>query len=112
MFKHSRSLVFSLCVLVACKTQQDVMNSWLGSTKQEIIMSWGPPARTASDGGTGEILVYSYPGYNPGYNGYGAFSYWDYKYVYTDSNGKIYYWKTEQLRVPPTQIDLNVHRRY
>lgn len=88
------------------------MDSWLGSTKQELIMQWGPPARTASDGGTGEILVYANQGYYPGINGIGAFTFWNYQYMYADSDGKIYYWMTRRERVPPTQIDLNIYRRY
>lgn len=97
------------------------MNSWLGSTKQQLIMSWGPPARTASDGGTGEILVYARQVYIPPrtiYDGYGGSSttqaqtYWRYKYMYVDSNGKIYYWMTQRQQVPPTQIDLNIYKRY
>ena len=105
-------LFFILSLLMSCVSTKKVMDSWLGSTKQQIIMSWGPPARTASDGGTGEILVYANQGYWPGYNGQGAFTYWDYKYMYVDSNGKIYYWMTKRENVPPTQIDLNIYRRY
>jgi hypothetical protein len=33
------------------------MNSWLGSTKQSLIMGWGPPARTADDGAGGDIGI-------------------------------------------------------
>jgi hypothetical protein len=108
-------LILSLLLLTlfsSCTSTKKVMDSWLGSTKQQLIMSWGPPARTASDGGTGEILVYANQGYYPGINGNGAFTYWDYKYMYADSDGKIYYWMTRRERVPPTQIDLNIYRRY
>ncbi len=75
-------------------------------------MSWGPPAQIASDGGNGEILVYAYQGYFPGYNGQGAFTYWDYRYMYSNSQGVIYHWITRRERVPPTQIDLNIYKRY
>lgn len=34
------------------------MDSWLGSTKANLIQSWGPPNRTTNDGQGGEILVY------------------------------------------------------
>lgn len=88
------------------------MDTWMGAPKQRLIMVWGPPTRTASDGGTGEILVYAKQGYSPGVNGVGAFTYWDYKYMYADSNGEIYYWMTRRDRVPPTEINLNIYKRY
>ncbi len=110
--KKSILILFAVTLLTACTSQKDIMNSWLGSTKQNLIMSWGPPTRTASDGGSGEILVYSYQGYYPGFNGQGAFTYWDNKYMYANSEGKIYYWMTRRERVPPIQVDLNVYRRY
>jgi hypothetical protein len=38
--------------------EKEVMDSWLGLTKQELIMAWGPPSKTASDAQGGEILIY------------------------------------------------------
>lgn len=96
----------------ACVSERKVMDSWLGSTKQQLIMSWGPPARTASDGGTGEILVYATQGYWQGYSGQPSFVYWNYRYMYVNNQGKIYHWMTKMERVPPTQIDLSIYKRY
>jgi hypothetical protein len=95
-------------LLTACVSQKEKMNSWLGSTKQQIIMSWGPPARTASDGGTGEILIYVRQIYIPQSN----MNFYDYKMIYVNSGGKIYHWLTQTQQVPPSQIDLNVYKRY
>jgi hypothetical protein len=95
-------------LLTACTSQKEIMNSWLGSTKQNLVMSWGPPARTASDGGTGEILIYARQVYIPQYN----MNYYDYKMMYVNSDGKIYHWITQRQQVPPTQIDLNIYKRY
>ncbi|VAX36096.1 hypothetical protein MNBD_UNCLBAC01-990 [hydrothermal vent metagenome] len=36
-----------------------IMDAWKGATKQEVIMSWGPPKKEQSDGGTGKILIYT-----------------------------------------------------
>lgn len=36
----------------------ELMNSWLGSHQSDLIASWGPPKRTASDGKGGTILIY------------------------------------------------------
>jgi hypothetical protein len=110
--KKSILILLVAGLMTACTSQKEIMNSWIGSTKQELILNWGPPVRTASDGGTGEILVYARQGYFPGYNGQGAYTYWDYRYMYTDSSGKIYSWMTRQERVPPAQIDLNIFKRY
>ncbi len=88
-----------------------MMNSWINSTKHDLIMSWGPPARTASDGGTGEILIYAREGHYPGINGQGAYTYWDYKYMYVDNSGKIYHWRANTERVPPNQIDINIYNK-
>lgn len=106
-----KKLVLILLVawlLTACSVTRNAMDSWLGSTKQELIKQWGPPDRIASDGGTGEVLVYVNEGYWPGINGQGAYAYWDYKYMYVDIDKKIYSWKTKRERIPPTQIDLNL----
>ena len=36
-----------------------IMEAWKGATKHEVIMSWGPPEKEQSDGGTGKILIYT-----------------------------------------------------
>jgi hypothetical protein len=38
--------------------EKAAMDSWLAHTKQELIMAWGPPTKTASDAQGGEILIY------------------------------------------------------
>ena len=106
--KRSITILLILFTLSSCKSTKKVMNSWLGSTKQSLIMSWGPPARTASDGGGGEILIYSNQVYMPEYN----MNYYKYKMFYVNSDKKIYYWRTETKDIPPTRIDLNVYKRY
>jgi hypothetical protein len=112
-------------LMTSCTSQKDIMNSWVGQAKQKLIMSWGPPSRTASDGSTGEILVYAKQVYIPAqtstfYDGGGgsvsntkpAENFWDYKFFYVNSSGVIYYWMTQQQQIPPIQIDLNVYKRY
>lgn len=37
-----------------------VMKSWMGHHKADMILQWGPPTRTTSDGRDGEILIYEY----------------------------------------------------
>lgn len=68
-------------------------------------MNWGPPAKTASDGAGGEILVYSdevYMAPSTIYDNSGGSStrparrYWNYKMFWVDTEGKIYHWKAER----------------
>lgn len=113
-------LIIIIGFINGCISTQKVMDSWVGSTKQNLIMSWGPPARTASDGANGEILVYAKQIYIPSmtfYNGYGGSTtspsqtYWDYKMFWVNSDGKIYHWMIQRQQIPPMQIDLNIYRR-
>jgi hypothetical protein len=123
MIKSILSLAI-IGLLTFCTSQKEVMNSWVGSTKQNLIMSWGPPLRTTDDGAGGEILVYAKQVYIPSrtstfHDGYGGTStttsqpinYWDYKMFWVNTEGKIYHWITQKHQIPPTQIDLNVYRR-
>ena len=34
------------------------MQSWVGHHQSELILAWGPPAQTSSDGNGGEVLIY------------------------------------------------------
>lgn len=83
------------------------MDSWLGSHKQDLIFKNGPPARIASDGGTGEILIYSYPAYNP----FTHTSFYKYTMYYADNTGIIYRWMIQQGMIPPEQMDVNLYIR-
>jgi hypothetical protein len=95
-----------LTLVLSCRTTKNTLDPWLGATKHELIMSWGPPIRTASDGGTGEVLVYAEQGEHPTTGAMSGYEYWDYKYMYIDSTGKIYHWLRKASRVPPTDVDI------
>lgn len=81
------------------------MDSWIGNTKQSLIQSWGPPARTTSDGADGEVLVYAQSRYNT----YNHYTIYDYKMFYAHSDGKIYHWRTSSSATPPQQVDVYLH---
>lgn len=98
------------CVIISiicssCTIEKKTMDSWIGSTKQNLILKWGPPARIASDGGNGEILIYSTQSYL-----YGSV-YYRYRMFYADSNGNIYHWLIQGGQVPPQQMDVNLYVR-
>ncbi len=46
-------------VMVGCTSTKKVMNSWLGHSKHDVIMGWGPPSKVSSDGNGGKCLLFS-----------------------------------------------------
>jgi len=102
------------------------MNRSIGLSKQELIMKLGPPSRTASDGGDGEILVYARQVHIAGMPASSIYSdnatehilpgtpsrtYWQYTMFYLNNEGKVYHWLRQNQQVPPQQIDLNLYIR-
>lgn len=102
-------LVFFTSCMSAKKVNSQ-MDSWLGSTKQELIMQWGPPAKTVSDGSEGEILIYAAQGYVPLSTGQ-TVNYWMYKMMYV-RDGKIYHWLWRKLPNPPENVNVNLFVSY
>lgn len=48
---------------VGCSTGEEIskaMNSWVGSHYSDMMLKWGPPTYSTSDGRGGQILVYRY----------------------------------------------------
>jgi hypothetical protein len=70
-----------------CAAQiNSAMSTWVGHHQSELIRSWGPPSRTASDGQGGTVLIYdSYVdmGQTPGT-------------AYTDPYGNVRYTTPQQ----------------
>jgi hypothetical protein len=92
-------------ILASCSSEKKMMDSWLGDTKQDLILKWGPPERTASDGGGGEVLVYSNQVYNP----YTRNTIYQCRMFYVDSDGKIYHWLKQGSLVPPQEMNVNLY---
>ena len=99
-------LCFSFCGGCASSINK-VMESWTGSHQSDLIASWGPPTRTASDGKGGEVLIYeAYVdlGQTPGtayvdpwgnvrYTAPRQNGYTRVREFYVDQNGIIYSWR-------------------
>jgi len=62
-------LITILLSLVSCSTtkrtsasrQKEVekmMNNWIGSSKHDLLLTWGSPKSVSSDGNNGEILTF------------------------------------------------------
>jgi len=80
----------------------------MGATKQQVIIGFGPPSETTSDGNGGEILIFYRSGYIPGttglvtvgannqlYQGQGTPGYAVSRRtaIYINSQGRVYYWR-------------------
>ena len=56
------AILFLLVATIAssgCASRvNEIMQSWVGQHKGDLIASWGPPNQVASDGRGGEILIY------------------------------------------------------
>lgn len=58
-------VLISVLLLAGCRISKQIeakrietLNAWIGSTKGELIQSWGAPKWTESDGQGGKVLVY------------------------------------------------------
>ena len=109
MLKAKYIIVIALLMLLSScymgKKQQALMNGWLKQSKHSLILSWGPPVKTADDGAGGEILIYAFPGT------LGGQVYYDYRMFYVNESNRIYGWRAEKENVPPQQVNVNVFHR-
>jgi len=99
------SLFLVSIFIFGCTSQRQIMDSWMNHTEHEIIMSWGPPSTTNSDGNGGKVLTWSNPLYLTLPNGQ-PLSMYQYKDMYINSSGRIYSWRTHNERIPPVQVDV------
>jgi hypothetical protein len=68
------------------KEVDDTMKSWIGATKVDLLLKWGPPTRTFTDGKDGEIYSYEYTNQTKGH-------------AYTDKYGNTYYNAPQQYTI-------------
>ncbi len=94
---------------ISCSNTKNTMNAWVGKTKQSFIKSWGSPVRTLNNDTNGEILIYADQIYansnNQRSSTMAGSNYWNYMYVYVNSEGKIATWRKEKQVFPPQQIN-------
>ena len=101
-----KTLILLFITLASCASVKDAMNLWIGHSKQEVVLKWGPPNSVASDGNKGEVYIYSTQCSR--LNGQ---VYWYNRMLYLNENEKVYYWMVKEENVPPTQIDIRSYRR-
>jgi hypothetical protein len=120
MRKIKYLMIFTLTVLTSCiglvnssdfeDEEEKAMNSWLGSKKSTLILQWGPPTRTQSDGDGGQILIYDsspmsfqekpgriYRNQNGsiGYTSPTSSTVVRMRMFYVRENGQIYHWRAQ-----------------
>ncbi len=107
VFVAGTILVSSVLATLGCASVNSQMQSWVGHHQSELIASWGPPDRTASDGNGGVVLIYgSYRdfGQTPGkvysdgsYTAPRANGYYATRMFYVNADGVIYSWRWKGL---------------
>jgi hypothetical protein len=75
-------------------TQKEILDSWLGHTKNELLMKWGIPTRSTDDGNGGQVLAYEGRRTIGGFifGNYIENTYTDFTEIFVDSKNIIYYW--------------------
>ena len=97
-------ITLSVFLIIACATEKDKMQSWLGHTKQDLVAAFGEPARVESDGRTGEIMMYA--------KQKNTASYYQYRIFYLTGEGKVYSWLLKTDKQPPEKINISSFKRY
>lgn len=101
-------VVTVLLILQACSTAKNANDQWIGQSKNNLIKAWGPPIRTINNQDHGEILIYADQVYANTNTSEGTriagLNYWNYTYIYTRKDGKIYLYKTDKQQQPPQTI--------
>lgn len=107
-----KKIIFLAVILIihaSCSTEKKAMDVWVGKTKQSFIKSWGSPVRTLNNDTNGEILIYADQIYANSNNQHSSTiagsNYWNYMFVYVNSEGKIATWRKEKQVFPPQQIN-------
>jgi hypothetical protein len=106
--KRVTFILLAIYFFASCTSKKSMMNSWLGRSKQDLIQNFGEPAKAASDGRTGQIIVYG-AGVSKEKNNT---TYYDYKIFYLNHQDKVYDWLLKSGKTPPSQIDLSSFKRY
>jgi len=102
-------LFFSI-LIPGCETSKSIakqFDPWMGHNKHELIMQWGPPTQTTSDGKDGEILIYATRVYHNLPNG-SVSDYWNYRMMYADEIGRLYHWMYRRNPNPPERVDVRI----
>lgn len=87
------------------KQTTDTLQTWIGNSKQNLIMQWGPPTSTSSDGAGGDVLMYATRVYRQLPNG-STLDSWHYRIMYANADGRLYHWIYRSSPNPPERVDV------
>ena len=59
LFKNFWGFLILLVTLSGCTSVDDVMKSYLGAHKNDLLANWGAPQNIMSDGSGGEVWIYA-----------------------------------------------------
>jgi hypothetical protein len=114
---NEKIILMTICIvfLYGCNTQRNVssreyystaqqrsednednMDSWIGITKQQLLLKWGAPSSTYSDSAGSEILTYVKANGIPDLFMGGTLRINHTYSFYIDSSGKIYHCKYDR----------------
>lgn len=123
--------IFAILLLASCAGQKKLMNKWVGSSKENLILDWGMPSKIVEIEPGGEILVFaeevefhhggmaSGPGLpgQPGTTGGSSFQStdevkkWQYTIFMVDPDGTIYHLTQQFYSVSPDKINFQVSKK-
>lgn len=107
-----KKIIFLVAILIihaSCSTEKKAMDTWVGKTEQSFIKSWGLPIRILNNDKKGEILIYADQVYANSNNQHSSTiagsNYWNYMFVYINTEGRVASWRKEKQVFPPQQIN-------
>lgn len=84
-------LALSACASSSSQQISAGLQGWIGHHQSELIVSWGPPHETSTDGMGGTVLIYRF--WKPRV---GRFEGWNrVRMFYVNPEGTIYRWRWE-----------------
>jgi hypothetical protein len=119
--------IFSLLILGSCSGSNKLMNAWIGSSKENLILDWGIPSKTVEIEPGGEILVFAEEvkfhhfssNVGPASGGYigetitnnEEVKKWQYTIFLVDPEGTIYHLTQQFYSISPDKLNFEVRRK-
>jgi hypothetical protein len=119
--------IFAILLLASCTGQRKLMNKWIGSSKENLILDWGMPSKTVEVEPGGEILVFAEEvkfrhasaNVGPASGGYigetitnnEEYKKWQYTIFWVDPEGTIYHLTQQFYSISPEKVSFEVHQK-
>ncbi|RPA67571.1 hypothetical protein EF405_14325 [Cyclobacteriaceae bacterium YHN15] len=119
--------IFAILVLASCTGQKKLMNKWIGSSKENLILDWGMPSKTVEVEPGGEILFFAKEvkfrhasaNVGPASGGYigetitnnEEYKKWQYTIFLVDPEGTIYHLTQQFYSISPEKINFQLSQK-